>query len=96
MQLHADCSCNAGKAVQHLYVCVMPCNECRDAEGNSNSSKAEWAMQKEIMLKYVQVCNLCLSIRAFVNICLHTSMHVCVAKLCVHKSVCILAVELRI
>ena len=94
--MQANCRHNAGRAVRRLYVYVMLCNDCRDAEENSHSSKAEWVMQKEVMLKYVQVCNLCLSICAFVNFCPSTGMHVCVAKFFVYESVCVLAVELRI
>ena len=70
-RLFRDCNCMpiAGEAVQCLYTSVTPCNDCRDAEESSDSSKGKWAMQKEVVLKYLQVCCLCLSVYAFVNVC---------------------------
>lgn len=37
-------------------LCSAVC--CRDVAEDSSTSKAEWAMQKEVILKYVQVCGL--------------------------------------
>ena len=48
--------------------------DCRNAEENSNSSKAEWAVQKEVMLKYVQVFCLYLSVCARQKLCLFISV----------------------
>ena len=76
----------ADKAVQCLYVCVILCNDCRDAEENRNSSIAMWAMQKEVMLKFVQVCHLRLSVNALLNLCLSAS--VCMYVFCASRLLC--------